>query len=224
MIFLWNPTNEDLEYMYAGLSDTLKGVCPEFPKGQRKRVQEAEGNHVLNQFGKRGLTKLVFNEDGQSINEDKIRADALERNREFKIKQVVTYNNRNERRKAAGQAYDIPPLIVKKYAAELGIDLLKPYEMAEGEKGQIGTLTKENQDLREAQAVNDKKIADLTEMVRKLTDAIQGGYVKAVDLDELKEGAFFCTVKDCKKAGEPFKSAQALKQHVHMAHEREGTG
>jgi hypothetical protein len=142
MIFLWNPTVDDLPFQYAGLSYTLLS-------GKRMKVDEAMGNHVLNTMGSRGLTKLVFNEDGQSIDEEKIAADAIERNHEFKVRQIYVYNERNERRKAAGQQYDPPSKEVRGYAAALGIELLKPYEMAEGEKGQIGILGKENQALRE---------------------------------------------------------------------------
>jgi len=95
MIFIWNPTTEDMSYQYGGLTYTISA-------GKRKKVDEPEGNHTLNALGSRGLTKLVFDDDGKSVNEEQIGKDAIERNREFKVRQVVTYNERNERRKASG--------------------------------------------------------------------------------------------------------------------------
>jgi hypothetical protein len=145
MLFLWNPCNEPLPFQYSGLSYTLEA-------GKRMKVDEAMGNHVLNSMGSRGMTRLVFDDEGKSINEEQIAADAIERNKDFKIRQVYVYNERNERRKAAGQAYDPPTKQVKDYAAALGIQLLKPYDMQDAEKGQIGQLTKENQDLRDTLA------------------------------------------------------------------------
>jgi len=141
MIFLWNATNDDMDFGYGGLSYTILA-------GKRMKVDEAMGRHVLNNLGARGLTKLVFDDDGKSINEEKIEADAKERCKEFKIRQIVTYNERNERRKASGQPYDVPTKDVKKYAIELGIDLLQPYTMSDGEKGQIGKLSQENAELK----------------------------------------------------------------------------
>ncbi len=141
MIFLWNCTNEDMDFTYGGLSYTLLS-------GKRLKVDEAMGRHVLNNLGARGMTRLDFDEDGHSVNEDKISLDALDRNREFKIRQIVTYNERNERRKASNQPYDTPSKVIKQYAAELGIELLQPYTLSDGEKGQIGKLSKENEELR----------------------------------------------------------------------------
>lgn len=141
MIFLWNPTSEDMQFSYGGLSYTLNA-------GKRMKVEEAMGRHVLNNLTSRGMSRLFFDDDGKSINEEQIAKDAVERNRDFKIRQVVNYNERNERRKASGQPYDVPTKEVKKYAIELGLQLLQPYVMAEGEKGQIGKLTKENEELK----------------------------------------------------------------------------
>jgi hypothetical protein len=159
MIFLWNPTSENLPFQYAGLSYTIEA-------GKRMKVDEAMGNHVLNSMGPRGLTRLVFDDDGKSINEEQIAADAIERNKEFKIRQVYVYNETNERKKAAGQAYNPPTKQVRQFAAELGIKLLQPYEMAEMEKEQIGKLTEENQELRNSIGVLTKQMTEMMEMIK----------------------------------------------------------
>lgn len=185
MIFLWNATGEDFDFQYGGLSYTIAA-------GKRMRVQEAMGNHALNALGPRGLTRLIFDDDGKSINEDKIEADAKERNREFKIKQIYTYNERNERRKASGQAYDPPTAAVKQYAVEMGIDLLQPYTMAQEEKGQIAKLTRESE-------LKDLQIAELRaesratiKLLEELKAQVAGGFVKAKDV--VKETTVKCDV------------------------------
>lgn len=154
MIFLWNPTQDDMPFQYAGLSYTLIA-------GKRMKVDEAMGNHVLNSMGPRGMTRLVFNDEGKSINEEQIAEEAVERNRDFKIRQIYIYNEQNERRKMQNQTYNPPTKQVKKWAAELGIQLLQPYNLAEAEKGQIGKLTAENAELKTA-------LATLTEQVQAL--------------------------------------------------------
>lgn len=166
MLFLWNPTDQDIKYQYGGLSYTLKGQCDEFPDGQKKKVEEAEGRHVLNEFTAKGMTKLVFDDNGKVINEEQVKVDAIERCKNFKIKQITDYNRMNMQLKAGNKPYAMPTETVRKYAVELGIELLKPYEMAEGEKGQLGKLTSENQELKESVAVLTKQMVEMMEMIK----------------------------------------------------------
>lgn len=171
MVFLWNPCNEDMSYQYGGLSYTLIA-------GKRLKVSEPMGNHALNALGSRGLTKLIFDDDGKSINEEQIERDALERNKEFKVRQVVTYNERNERRKASGQPYDTPSATVKRYSAELGINLLQPYTMSDGEKGQIGALTRQNEEQKQQIEKQEKEMQEMREMLAGIKTELSGGFVK----------------------------------------------
>jgi hypothetical protein len=200
MIFLWNPTHEDLDYTYGGLSYTLKAKT-------RKKVKEPEGNHALNALGSRGLTKLVFDDDGKSIDEDKIEADAIERNKEFRIRQINTYNYRNETRKASGQPYDVPTKEVKRYAAELGIALLQPYSMVEGEKAVVAQLSKDNEDKDRQLKEQGDAIAKLTEMVNKLSEQMIGGISTAKPTDLVK----------CDVCGE-LVMAKMMKSHMNYKH------
>lgn len=204
MIFLWNPTGDKLDYTYGGLSYTM------LPK-TRKKVKEPEGNHALNAIGSRGLTKLVFNDEGKSINEEQIEADAIERNREFKVRQIVHYNERNERRKASGQPYDPPTAEVKKYAAELGIALLQGYDMATAEKAMIADLNKKVEEKDKQIKEQGEAILKLTEMVQGLSDQINKGFIKPKDdKDPLVE----CPVDGC---GQKV-LASKLKSHMNHYH------
>lgn len=200
MLFLWNPTGEDFDYTYGGLSYRLEA-------GKKKRVKEAEGNHVLNALGSRGVTRLVFDDEGKSINEEKIAEDARERNREFKERQIIQYNERNERRKASGQPYDAPTKEVKKYAIELGIELLKPYEMAKGEVAQVAKVTAENELLKKQIADMAEAQASMLEMFNSLKDQVGKGFVKPKDD---KDPMIKCPICD--------ESVLASKLKSHMTH------
>ncbi|MFA5340313.1 MAG: hypothetical protein WC332_00910 [Clostridia bacterium] len=201
MIFLWNPTNEDMPFSYAGLSYTLLA-------GKRMKVDEAMGKHVLNNLTARGMTKLIFDDDGKSIEEDAIAKDAIERNREFKIKQIVTYNERNERRKASGQPYDVPSKIIKQYAIELGIELLQPYSLAEGEKGQIGKLSRENEELKTQMA------ALLNQMQEVMATVAKGGQQEPVNQKKNNSAEELIACGIC---GEMVR-ANRMKSHINFKH------
>jgi hypothetical protein len=188
MVFLWNATNEDLGFQYGGLSYKIEA-------GKRMKVMEPMGNHALNALGARGLTKLIFDDEGKSVGEEEIGRDAIERNKQFKINQIVVYNERNERRKASGQPYDTPSAIVKKYAVELGIELLQPYNLALAEKGQIGTLSKENEELKNQLKQQEENIRNLMESMKNMQTMVSGGFIKA-DVKEVKSSNYV-TCSDC---------------------------
>src|SRR5512137_965001 len=110
-IKIWNPTNETMTMQFEGRTFIMKPDSFE-------KVTESCGKHLLTGFGPRGLTSLEHGDD-----EAKVRADALSRNRDFKLKQVIDYNRRNESRKQMNLPFLIPPDYIKDYAKELGIDL-----------------------------------------------------------------------------------------------------
>lgn len=207
MIFLWNVTKEPFDYTYGGLNYRIEA-------GKRKKVSEAEGNHALNAIGSRGLTRLVFDDDGKSINEEQIEKDALERNREFKIRQINNYNFQNQERKASGKSYNPPTAEVRRYAVELGIALLQGYDMATGEKEVIAKLSKENEAKDKKLEEQGTAIANLTEIVTKLSKQIEGGFVKS---DKVVKSAMVV----CEKCGEEV-LASKLDSHMRFKH-KEGS-
>jgi hypothetical protein len=199
-IILWNVTNEDMGYQYGGLSYTVEA-------GKRKKVNDQEGNHVLNALGPRGMTQLLYDDDGKLVDEEKIQADALERYKDFKVRQIVIYNERNERRKASGQPYDVPTDTVKKYAAEMGIALLQPYALADAEKGQIGILTFENKQLK----------AQIEEIIKQMAKNAAQGQPAEV---KIPEGSVKCDVCGDIVLEKRFKSHLNYKHNI----KDEGTG
>jgi 6-phosphofructokinase len=153
-MMLWNPTSEDFDMQYAGISITLKA-------GEKQLFALKCASHLLNGYGQRGLTSLQF---GDEDNAERIGKAAIQRNRDFKEKQVVEYNQRNEARKAMNLGYLPPTEMLKKYAIELGLKLLEPYAVRDEERAGISEAKRENEALKE-------EMADLKDMLKRLLEA-----------------------------------------------------
>jgi hypothetical protein len=136
---LWNPTNEDFDMQYAGVSLTLKS-------GEERAMEINCAKHLLNGFGQRGLTSLVYGCDEKT--KKSIGDAAIKRNYDFKVKQVVDYNQNNERRQMQKMSYVEPTTHVVQYARELKIKLLEPYAQRDAERGDISNLQQENSQLK----------------------------------------------------------------------------
>lgn len=148
-IMLFNPTNEKFEMQYAGLTVFME---PE----EKKKVSDACGKHLLNSFGPRGLTSLEYGCD-----EEKIAKDAVARNFEFKKKQVMEYNQRNEARKQQKMSFLSPTETVKRYSLELGIELDELYTLKDEEKSEMRRLAIENVELKKQMTMLLKKVESL---------------------------------------------------------------
>ncbi len=134
-LVIWNPTDEDLDMQYAGVSLTMKAH-------EECAYEISCARHLLNGFGPRGLTSLKYG--CTDYEKKKIGEAAIQRNREFKEKQVVDYNQRNENRKQMGLGYNPPTESVKRYAKELRLELLQPYSVRDAERSDIEALRSEN--------------------------------------------------------------------------------
>jgi len=150
---LWNPTNEELSYQFGGITFF-------FAPGQKRKVEDAAGKHLLHNLGIRGLTVLDYDCD-----ENKLGIEAIERNRDFKKKMVIEYNQRNEQRKQTNFPYLYPTPEVKAYAIELGMGLLEPFTPRDAEREGIASMKAENDSLKESLANLTKQMAFLTEIV-----------------------------------------------------------
>ena len=146
---LFNPTNEFFEMQYAGISI---GLAP----GEKQTFAIKCATHLLNAYGQRGLTSLVYGADEESVGKK-----ALQRNLDFKRKQVVEYNQRNESRKAMQLGYLPPTEELKKYALELGLKLLEPYSVRDEERAGISETKRENEVLK-------AEMAELKAMMKEL--------------------------------------------------------
>ena len=160
-IMLYNPTNENMDMQYAGISIRME-------PGEKQLFALKCASHLLNAFGQRGLTSLEYGAD-----EGKVAEAARKRNEEFKKKQVVEYNQRNENRKQMGMGYLPPTEEVKKYAIELGLKLLEPYAVRDEERSEIAQAKAQNSELQAKLAAQANEMAELKAMMKELLEKKQ---------------------------------------------------
>lgn len=139
MKVIYNPTNESIKMMFSGIDVTLQ---PE----EKKKVEDACANHLLNSHGQRGLCALEY---GDEANESRIAEQGRERNKEFWKSQIARYNAMNEQRKMQGLGYLKPGQELRQHSLDLSIQLLEPYTLKDEEKGLMTVLKRENEELRE---------------------------------------------------------------------------
>lgn len=135
-MMIWNPTNEKLTYQVGGKSYF-------FTPGERIKLEDSVAKHLLHNLGPRGLSVLEYGCDEKQIGDD-----GIERNREFKVKQITEYNQRNETRKQTNFPYLTPTKEIKAYAIELGIGLLEPYAPRDEEHEATASMRKEIDELK----------------------------------------------------------------------------
>lgn len=122
---LLNPTDEDFDMQYSGVSFTMK-------PGEKRAFEDNAADHLLNSWGQRGLSYLMYGADERVVAED-----GKKRNRAFRQRMVTDFNVRNENRKNMGLGYLVPSGALKKYASDLGIELMEPYAARDEEKNKI---------------------------------------------------------------------------------------
>jgi hypothetical protein len=127
-MMLFNPTNESFDMMYAG-----RGIV--LDPGEKLKVEDAAGRHLLNAFAPRGLCALEFGDDEAIASEG-----GRERNLEFKKRMVMNHNQGNVARKQQGLSYRTPIKVVREYAKELGLTLDEPYAVRDKEHDRLAVL------------------------------------------------------------------------------------
>lgn len=160
---LFNPSNEDMHAQYVGEAVIIKAES-------KIKVDDPRGRHVLNEFGQRGLCKLDYGDD-----EEVVGAEGLRRNREFKLRQVMLYNQMNEARRQQNQAYMAVPKQIEGYADELGVGVIMPYNIKDGEREELAKLRTERDEQK-------KELLEMKVLMQRLLDQKDGG--DAVNPDE----------------------------------------
>ena len=169
---LFNPTNEKMSAFHEGIETFLQP----FPlDGHKLKVPDNKANHILNYLGPRGISVLEY---GDEPKENEIAEAGRQRNREFKIKQVVRYNQDNQAREQSLKPYIEPTEQVKRYAEEIGIKLIEPYVMEDTKNKKISDLEKK---LTEQSDQMQAMMAQMTKMMEAQTG------VKIESADEVKE-------------------------------------
>jgi hypothetical protein len=161
---LWNPTNEELSHQYSG-------VTYFFAPGEKKKVPDNCGAHLLHNLDARGLTVLELDENGK-VDEEKIKVDALARNKAFKMRTVSDFNQRNEGRKQQGMSYLSPTEKIKEYAIELGLGLLELFTVKDVEREAAAKDRDETKRLREENELLKTNLNDLISEFRSQGERI----------------------------------------------------
>lgn len=164
MTVLYNPTKEDLEGRYVGELTTI-------PAGGKVKVEDKRGRHLLTHLGPRGLVSLDYGDEGEG---ERRKAEIGRRERRrFIEKQVVNFNQENEKREQQKQSYLTPSEQIETWAEELGIKLIRPYRPESQVDERIGALNKELEDKKEALEAKDKEVDELKNTVSKLSEQMQ---------------------------------------------------
>lgn len=167
MITLFNPTNETLSMMFAGITYVME---PPRAPSHKLQVEDACGKHLLNAFAQRGLCQLVFGDS-----EELVARDGISRNLEFKKTQIMRYNSNNEQRKMQGLGYMPPTKELKRYSVELAIGLLEPYSMKDAELASIANARTENAALKTELETMRADNAETKKQLAELISLMHGG-------------------------------------------------
>lgn len=200
-IVLYNPTNEVFEGLYIG---NVTKIMPD----QKVKVEDNRGRFLLNDLGPRGLVQLEYGDEGEA---EKRKAESgRRRNKEFKRKQIIRYNQQNEARQNSKLPYLDPPQQIKEYAKELGIGLLEPYNFQDKTMEEMSTLKEEISSKDRLLAKKDRDLADMQSQIGTMQDQLnqlmglmRGNMEKApdngdeqrqVDIVELKKDLGYATI------------------------------
>jgi len=167
---LFNPTNEELKAQHQGV-DVILAPYPE--SGHVLKVDDARARHILNILAPRGLTTLEYGDDRDSGAKKKTKAESgRERNKAFKRKQVIDFNQLNIANKMGNRDYLQPSQQLKDYADEIGIKLEQPYappdEGREKLSGLMDKVRKKDTMIKE----QGQQITNLGNQVSTLSDQV----------------------------------------------------
>lgn len=147
---LWNPTNEDLNYQYSGITYF-------FAPGEKKKIENENcAKHLLHNLDARGLTVLEFGDTEEDIGKA-----ALARNKAFKQRMVSEFNQRNEIRKQTGLSFLPPTDQLQAYAIELGMGLLEHFTVKDAEREAAAKEREESERLRDENRMLKTNLSDL---------------------------------------------------------------
>jgi len=182
---LFNPTNEDLTGCHGGVNFTIKKY-PE--KGHKVTMDDARAKHLLNTLQQRGLTYLEYGDELDDGQKEKQKADdGIQRNLDFKRRQVMRYNQENEARKAQQLSYVHPPDHIDKYAKEVGTGLIQPYAVQDAKNEEISELKGTNAELMKQLLEQSKKMEGMFNLLRDKGMLMNEEETKQHELEQFRE-------------------------------------
>lgn len=186
-----NPTDERITPMHASRTYTFE------PRKTIPVEDKAAMNHIINEYGARGLVLLDFGDDtregvgGKTIFENKAAAGRAA-NETFRRNMVINHNQMNESNKHTRKPYIMPTDQLTKYAADLGIKLIKPYEVDDIQQQEMNKMKLESEGLKDLIKTQSGQITELLEAIK--SGGLPAPATKTVEevatdskADELKE-------------------------------------
>lgn len=160
-VVVYNPTDEEMTATYIGLTDK---ILPE----QKLKVDDARGRSYLNELGPRGLVQLEFGDEGEGVAK---KADAGRRKcYEFRRKQILRYNQTNERQKQNGGAFQEPPDYIRRWSENLGLKLLEPFAFTDDAAVRMADVKQENLAKDRLLAQKDVEMGELKSQMGTMQD------------------------------------------------------
>ena len=170
MQVLFNPTNETLKAQHQGV-DVILAPYPE--NGHVVKVDDARARHILNILSPRGLTTLEYGDDRDDGAKKKTKAESgRQRNKDFKRKQVISFNELNAANKDRKIPYLHPTKQLKEYANELGLELIQPYSAPDEGTAKISGLMEEVQKKDTLIKEQGEEVSELRNQVSTLSDQV----------------------------------------------------
>lgn len=157
MAMLANFTPEDITWTHVGINGTLKsGEIEEYPDGR--------ANHILNNYGRRGIVRYRLNDDDEAI-----RAKSMSLYKRFWMTQITTFNQQNEAKKNENKPYTYPTDVLRDKAEEFGLDLVAPWRMqTKTDSAQVSELKAENKELKNQIAALSENQAEMLKVLKEL--------------------------------------------------------
>lgn len=167
---LFNPTNEELKAQHQGV-DVILTPYPD--SGHILKVDDSRARHILNVLSPRGLTTLEYGDDRDDGAKKKAKAKSgRERNKDFKRKQLINFNELNMTNKQRKVPYLYPDKNLKAYADELGINLEQPYSAPDEGREKVSGLMEEVEKKDTLIKEQGKEVSELRGQVSTLSGQV----------------------------------------------------
>jgi len=149
-----NYTPDPITYIHGGIPATIE-------PGKMVELEEKKANFVLNKFDKRGLVAMKFGDRP----EDKQKA-AMEQWKRFWRRQIVNFNQDNERRKNTQREYVEPTEELLQHATTLGIELVGPWTIKQTDNVAVQAVLVENATLKAEMSSLKAQMQELIEAIK----------------------------------------------------------
>jgi hypothetical protein len=149
-----NFTPDDITYIHGGIPATIES-------GKLVEVEDKKGNFILNKFDKRGLVAMKFGD-----NKATKQAEAMEQWKKFWQRQVVIYNQDNERRKNTQREYVEPTKELIEHATKLGIELIGPWTIRQTDNAAVQAVLIENASLKAEMTTLKNQMSELINVLK----------------------------------------------------------